>query len=66
MNILEHPQLKDLQPQNEREGLLYLKAYLEAIQATTKAKAVEMFGLEAVGLLHQKVMSELTKKVKGK
>jgi hypothetical protein len=63
MNILDHPELKDLKPESEREGLLFLKAYLTAIEATIQA--VKQFGLPAAEEFHRKVMADLAGKVKG-
>lgn len=59
MNALN--QLKGLKPQNEREALLYTKAYLEAIEATITA--MEKFGLDQVRRLHDKVVADLEKKI---
>lgn len=61
MNILDHPQIKDLKPETEREGLLYLKAYLSAIEATLQA--AKDFGLEAAEEFHRKVMADLADEV---
>jgi hypothetical protein len=63
MNILDHPQIKDLNPQTEREGLLYLKAYFEAIDSTLKA--AKEFGLEAVEDLHTRMKRQLEKRIEG-
>lgn len=62
-DILNHPQLKDLEPQNAREGLLYAKAYITAIEATIKT--VEKFGLDPAREMHEKIMAELAVKVEG-
>ena len=64
MNILDHPELKDLVPQTEREALLYAKAYLEAVEATLSA--VELGGPEAVRKLHEKMQADVMAKLNGK
>lgn len=61
-SILDHPELKDLKPETEREALLFLKAYLAGIEATLKT--VKGFGLSAAEEFHRKVMAELAGKVK--
>lgn len=60
-DILNHPQLKDLEPRNEREGLLYAKAYITAIEATIKT--IEKFGLGPARKMHEKMITELATKV---
>ena len=61
MSILDRPELKDLAPETEREGLLYAKAYFEAIEATLRA--VELGGPPAVLKLHEKMQADLEAKL---
>lgn len=61
MSILNDPRIKDLKPQTEREGLLYLKAYFEAIEATLGA--ARLHGLEAVEDLHSRIMKLLQQRI---
>jgi hypothetical protein len=64
MSILDRPELKDLAPETEREGLLYAKAYFEAIEATLRA--VELGGPPAVLKLHEKMQADIEAKLKKK
>lgn len=59
-NILDHPLIKDLEPQTEREGLLVLKFYITAIEATLLA--VKEFGLEPAEKMQQEIMRKFAEK----
>lgn len=59
MNILNDPALRDLQPETEREGRLYAKAYFQGIDAALRS--IEEHGIETTRALHQKMMEDLTR-----
>lgn len=59
-NILDHPLIKDLAPQTDHEGLLYLKAYITAIEATLSA--VREFGLELAEAKQREIMTKFAEK----
>lgn len=58
--ILDHPLLKDLEPLTDREGLLFLKAYITAIEATLAT--VREFGLEQTEVKQREIMRKLAEK----
>lgn len=60
MSILDHPLIKDLEPQTEREGLLVLKFYITAIEATLSA--VKEFGLEPAEKMQREIMAKFAEK----
>jgi len=51
-----------LEPKDEREGLLYLKAYVTGIEAALST--VEKFGLEAARTMHEQVMLEIAEVIR--
>ena len=60
MNILDHPLIKDLEPQSDREGLLFFKAYITAIEATLAT--VKGFGLELSEAKQREIMAKFAEK----
>lgn len=60
MNILDHPLIKDLAPENDREGLLFFKAYITAIEATLST--VREFGLELAEAKRREIMAKFAEK----
>ena len=64
MNILEHPLLKDLQSQTQRERLLYFKAYVEGFEAALRS--VEVLGLEQARVIHEQTMETVSEDLEAK
>jgi hypothetical protein len=59
--ILERPELRDLKPETEREGLLYMKAYFTAIGRTLTTARTH--GLAAVEETHRQILEQLKAKL---
>ncbi|MGD8625593.1 MAG: hypothetical protein PVF47_05865 [Anaerolineae bacterium] len=57
MDLLDYPVFRDLEAENDREQLLYFKAYVEGFEAALQA--VEEFGLEEAKVIHQRTKAEV-------
>jgi len=60
MSILDHPELQ-IEPETKRETLLYIKAYLTAVDTTLSG--VEEFGLPAAKETHARFVADVTAEI---